>query len=173
MYNILVRIQTQNSRNSRGYRLFSPEVHEAILVCRNKEMAAILVSQNNLWEMNSVFMQIFPFAWVSQYGHWSREWKRSFQTTRSFRRCTFQVPPRRTLVKGNLTVSPWRLNVNDFNLEHRVSSFETWISWIKFFETPVFLKKLKERFWGEIKTDKGQNNSKLTGVSFVCPNFEF
>ena len=39
------------------YRVFSHDVAAAILVSQNSEMAAMLVSQTNPWELNSFLMQ--------------------------------------------------------------------------------------------------------------------
>ena len=50
------------------YRMFSHDVTAAMLVSQDKEMAAMLVCQTNLWELNSIFMQILSFISVNQYG---------------------------------------------------------------------------------------------------------
>ena len=50
------------------YRVFSHDVTAAMLVSQNKELAAMLLSQLNLWELNSIFMQILSFVSVNQYG---------------------------------------------------------------------------------------------------------
>ena len=39
-----------------------------MLLSQNEEMAAMLVSKLNLWELNSIFMQILSFVSVNQYG---------------------------------------------------------------------------------------------------------
>lgn len=39
-----------------------------MFVSQNKEMAAMLMSNLNLWDLNSIFMQIVSFVSVNQYG---------------------------------------------------------------------------------------------------------
>ena len=46
-----------------------------MLVSLNKGMAAMLGSQLNPRELNSILMQIISFILVEKYAHWSREWK--------------------------------------------------------------------------------------------------
>ena len=44
------------------YRVFSHDITAAILVSQNNEMAAMLVSQPILWELNSFLMQTLSFV---------------------------------------------------------------------------------------------------------------
>ena len=67
----------RKTNREKGYRAFSHDVTAAMLVFQNKEMAAMMVYQLILRELNSIFMQIISFVSVIQYGCWSREWKRS------------------------------------------------------------------------------------------------
>ena len=46
-----------------------------MLVSLNKGMAAMLGSQLNPRELNSILMQIISFILIEKYAHWSREWK--------------------------------------------------------------------------------------------------
>ena len=39
-----------------------------MLLSQNKEMAAMLVSKLDLWELKSIFVQILSFVSVNQYG---------------------------------------------------------------------------------------------------------
>ena len=47
--------------NNTKYGLFSHDVTPTILVSQNNETAAMLVSQTNLWELNSFLMQKLSF----------------------------------------------------------------------------------------------------------------
>ena len=44
---------------------------------KTKEWRPYWCTRLTLWELNSIFMQILSFVSLNQYGHWSREWKRS------------------------------------------------------------------------------------------------
>ena len=70
-------MQMRKTNREKGYRAFSHDVTAAMLVFQNKEMAAMMVYQLILRELNSIFMQIISFVSVIQYGCWSPEWKRS------------------------------------------------------------------------------------------------
>ena len=39
-----------------------------MLLSQNEEVAAMLVSKLNLWELNSIFLQTLSFVSVNQYG---------------------------------------------------------------------------------------------------------
>ena len=55
------------------YRVFSHDVTAAILVSQNNEMAAMLVSQPILWELNSFLMQTLSFVPINLHRCWPRE----------------------------------------------------------------------------------------------------
>ena len=66
-------MQMRKTNREKGYRAFSHDVTAAMLVFQNKEMAAMMVYQLILRELNSIFMQIISFVSVIQYGCWSPE----------------------------------------------------------------------------------------------------